>query len=98
MDLLGPLAFILLGVVVGTYGTLIGAGGGFVIVPVLMLGLDYDHERAVGTSLVVVTANAVSGSIADLRKKRVDLRTAWPFAVATLPGAVLGAQIVKAVS
>jgi uncharacterized membrane protein YfcA len=98
MDVGGPLALFALGAVVGTYGTLIGAGGGFLIVPVLMIVLGYTHDRAVGTSLVVVTANAVSGSIAYLRKKRVDLRTAWPFALATLPGAVLGARVVDALS
>ena len=62
MDLLGLLAFVLLGVVLGTFGTIIGAGGGFLLVPVLLL-LGWPHEQAAGTSLLMVTANAASGSL-----------------------------------
>ena len=49
------LGFVLFGAAVGTYGTLIGAGGGFIIVPVLLLVLRWPHQQAVATSLMVVT-------------------------------------------
>ena len=49
-------------------------------------------------SLATVFANAASGSVAYLRARRVDLRSAAMFAVATLPGAVLGALSVPALS
>lgn len=58
------------GLAVGAYATLIGAGGGFIIVPVLVLVLPWPHEEAVGTSLFVVAAKAASGSIAYWRQKR----------------------------
>ena len=64
------LLFGLLGLEVGAYGTLIGAGDGFIIVPVLLLVLHWPHEKAVGTSLFVVAANTTSGSIAYWRQKR----------------------------
>ena len=92
------LAFALFGLAVGTYGTLIGAGGGFIIVPVLLLVLGWPHQEAVATSLLVVTANATSGSIAYARQKRIDFRTGIRFALATLPGAILGSLVVTALS
>lgn len=90
--------FALFGMAVGTYGTLIGAGGGFIIVPVLLLFLGWSHVEAVGTSLLVVTANAASGSFAYWRQRRIDLQTGWQFALATLPGAILGSFVVDLLS
>ncbi len=87
-----------LGLVVGAYGTLIGAGGGFVVVPVLLLGLHWTHDKAVGTSLVVVACNAASGSFAYWRQGRVDFRTGLPFAAATIPGAIAGSTLVQMMS
>jgi len=92
------LGFVIFGIVVGTYGTLIGAGGGFIIVPVLLLVFNWPHEQATGTSLMVVTANAASGSVSYWRQKRIDVRTGVQFAVATLPGALIGTQIAPLIS
>src|SRR5690349_8254923 len=98
MDPLGLFLFVLFGAAVGTYGTIIGAGGGFIIVPVLLLLLHWPHQEAVGTSLLVVTANAASGSWSYWRQRRIDLRTGWQFALATLPGAVAGSYVVDLLS
>jgi uncharacterized membrane protein YfcA len=81
-----------IGVAVGTYGTLIGAGGGFVLVPVLLfLYPGETPEQLTAVSLAVVFANAASGSVAYLRARRVDIRTAALFAAAALPGSIAGA-------
>jgi uncharacterized membrane protein YfcA len=95
---LAMFGFVLFGLAVGTYGTLIGAGGGFIIVPVLLLVLGWPHQQAVATSLLVVTANATSGSIAYARQKRIDFQTGTRFALATLPGAIIGSLVVEALS
>lgn len=92
------LLFVLFGLVVGAYGTLIGAGGGIIIVPVLLLVLHWPHEKAVGTSLLVVAANATSGSVAYWRQRRIDVRTGWQFALATVPGAIAGSYLVTLIS
>jgi uncharacterized membrane protein YfcA len=52
------------GVGIGILGTLIGAGGGWMIVPLLLLGFHFTPQQAVGTSLAVVFLNALSGTIA----------------------------------
>lgn len=87
-----PWILILLGLGVGTLGTLIGAGGGFILVPVLLVLMPKtDPAQITAISLAVVFCNATSGSIAYFRMGRVDLKSAAWFAIATLPGAILGA-------
>ena len=81
-----------LGFVVGAYGTLIGAGGGFVLVPILALLYPADNpETLTSISLAVVFFNALSGSAAYARMGRIDYRSGGVFAMATIPGAILGA-------
>lgn len=80
-----------LGFFVGTFGTLIGAGGGFILVPILLL-LYPDKSPATITSisLAVVFFNSLSGSCAYTRMKRVDFKSGIVFAIATIPGSILG--------
>lgn len=87
------LGFLLFGVVVGTYGTLVGAGGGFIIVPILLLVYHATPQQASGTSLAVVFANALSGTLAYVRQRKIDYQTGWRFALATVPGAVAGVYL-----
>src|SRR5207253_2590148 len=86
-------ALVFLGLLVGAFGTLIGAGGGFLLVPLLLIGYHFQPADAVGTSLALVFLNAASGSLAYLHQRRVDLSLGWRFAAATVPGAVGGAII-----
>jgi uncharacterized protein len=83
---------IALGLFAGGYGSMVGLGGGFMLVPALLL-LHYDSRVAAGTSIFVVLLNAASGSIQYLRQRRVDIRSAIVFAIAGIPGAWLGAAI-----
>jgi uncharacterized membrane protein YfcA len=89
---------LLLGIGVGCYGTLVGAGGGFVLVPVFLLLYHMPHEHAVGTSLAVVAFNAFSGAYGYVRDGKVAFRAGISFALATFPGAVGGAYLTSAVS
>ncbi|WP_343385235.1 sulfite exporter TauE/SafE family protein [Candidatus Amarobacter glycogenicus] len=85
----------MLGFAVGTFGTLVGAGGGFILVPVLLfLYPDKDPEKITAISLFVVWANATSGSFAYGYHRRIDFRSGLWFALATLPGAIAGAIVV----
>ena len=83
----------LLGLSVGAVGTLIGVGGGFILVPVFLLTLHYSPQHAVGTSLAVVFFNALSGTIAYIKQKKVYYDAAIRFSLATLPGAILGSYL-----
>jgi len=97
MDPLQFVAFAGLGVLLGTFGTIIGAGGGFLLVPILLL-LGWPHQEAAATSLFMVTANAVSGSLSYWRQRRIDLASGLRFGLATLPGALLGPQLAAGIS
>jgi uncharacterized membrane protein YfcA len=93
------LEFIALGFGVGAYGTLIGAGGGFVLMPILLLMYpDENPDRLTAISLAVVFFNALSGSAAYARMKRIDYRSGLMFAAAATPGAVVGALQTSLVS
>jgi len=87
------IAFVLFGLFVGTYGTLVGAGGGFIIVPVLLLVYHATPQQASGTSLAVVFFNALSGTLAYVKQRKVDYATGWRFALATVPGAIIGVYL-----
>lgn len=85
------LLLLVLGMVVGAYGTLIGAGGGFVLVPALLLIYPHAQPTTITTiSLAVVCCNAASGTLAYARQQRVDYRTGIAFSAASAPGAVVG--------
>lgn len=82
--------FLALGILVGLLGALLGIGGGMVIVPLLVFAWDYEPQLAIGTSVLVVLLNAVSGTWGYIRQKKVCVDAALKFAVATVPGAFLG--------
>src|SRR5262245_22772603 len=91
------LLLILLGVVVGAYGTIVGAGGGFVRVPMLLLLYpNEDPATITSISLAVVFFNALSGSAAYARLRRIDYVSGAVFAAASLPSAIAGAFLVNA--
>lgn len=87
---------VFLGVSVGLFGTLVGAGGGFILTPVLLVLYPSDRPSTLtAISLFVVFFNAASGSAAYARQRRIDYRSGVAFAVATVPGAVAGALLVS---
>jgi uncharacterized protein len=93
------LLLVVLGFLVGTFGTLVGAGGGFILTPVLLLVYPKSTPALItAISLIVVFFNAGSGSIAYRRQRRIDYRTGLLFAACTLPGSVLGVLVANAIS
>lgn len=84
----------LAGLLIGIYGSMIGAGGGLIAVPMLILVLGFESDIAVGTSLFMTLFVAISASIVFLRQGRADKRLAIRFAIFTIPGAIAGAFIV----
>lgn len=87
------IGLIIFGLGVGAYGTLVGIGGGPLIVPFLLICYDFEPEVIVATSLCVVFFNVISGSIAYARQGRIDIITGTKFGLATIPGALLGTLI-----
>ncbi|HVJ85601.1 MAG TPA: sulfite exporter TauE/SafE family protein [Caulifigura sp.] len=85
-----------LGFGIGAYGTLIGSGGGSVLVPALMLLMPaLEPARITAISLAVVFFNAYAGTLAYLRMGRVDIRSGLLFTVAGAPGAIIGTLLIR---
>ena len=98
LTLLAALGLVALGFCASGYGVLIGSGGGFIVAPLLIILFGMDHNVAVGTSLFTVALASISGSVSYLYLKRVDLRSAFLFSMAAIPGALLGILGLKAVT
>jgi uncharacterized membrane protein YfcA len=97
MELVGiaELSLVLFGVSVlaGVLGSLLGLGGGFVIVPVLTLVFHLDIRLAIGTSIVAVAATSSAGAARNVSESITNLRVATFLALATTIGAVTGALL-----
>jgi uncharacterized protein len=84
---------------VGVFGTLVGAGGGFILTPVLLLVYPRETPAVItAISLIAVFFNAGSGTLAYARQRRVDFRSGLVFAACTLPGAVVGVIVADKIS
>jgi uncharacterized membrane protein YfcA len=70
-----------------------GVGGGFVVVPALVLALGLPTSLAVGTSLLVIALTSAAALAAHLASGGVDMSLTAGFAVAAIAGAVVGAQL-----
>ena len=99
MEYLDWILMVLLGVFSGAYGVLVGAGGGFILSPMLLLLFDTEEpEMVAGTVLAAIAVNSILVAIRYIRTKVVDYRSALLFAGAAAPGAVIGAFGVSAVA
>lgn len=74
---------------------MVGLGGGFLIVPFLLVVHHVLPEQAAGTSITVVFLSALSGTVEYVRQKRIDYKAGLWFAAATIPGAIAGAFFSK---
>lgn len=78
------------GIAAGLFGSLLGLGGGLLIIPVLTLGFDLPIREAVGVSLVCVIVTSGTSAAVYLRRRTADLRLASMLELATATGAVAG--------
>ena len=81
---------LLIGAVVGVLTGFLGVGGGFLIVPALVLFAGVDAKRAVGTSLAIITLNTLAGLAGQLRSTSIDWGVTLAFLGLTFLGMVVG--------
>jgi uncharacterized membrane protein YfcA len=86
-------SFIVAGTAVGLMTGFFGVGGGFIIVPTLVLMLGFDMPEAVGTSLLIIAINSCVALASRLATTGVNWRVAVPFAAAALVGALVGNRV-----
>ncbi len=85
------------GVIVGAVTGLVGAGGGFLVVPALVLLGGLPMEAAVATSLFVITLKSLAGFAGYASHVQVEIPLALAFAGAASLGALLGARVAHVV-
>lgn len=87
------LRLILAGLGIGALTGLLGVGGGFVIVPVLVVLLDTETHLAVGTSLLVIALNSAVALAARAPEGTFDASVLVPFTVAAVAGSFAGQRV-----
>jgi len=98
--LLQVLILLSIGLVAGTVGSLIGLGGGIIIVPML-LNIDrfltafstVPIHVAVGTSLVTIVFSSLSSTLAYHKQKRIDFKSGLLFLIGSVPGSLMGTYL-----
>jgi uncharacterized membrane protein YfcA len=78
------------GTVVGFVTGFFGVGGGFIVVPALVLALDFDMPEAVGTSLLVIAINSGVALAGRVGSSALDWAVAVPFTISALLGVSVG--------
>lgn len=80
---------VLLGICVGFITGFVGAGGGFIIVPVLIFFLRLNFKKAIGTSLCIIAINSLVGFTGNIGHQQID----WFFLMAVAAIAIVGILI-----
>lgn len=86
------------GLIIGVITGLIGAGGGFLYVPALVLWAGLSMKNAVGTSLVIVSINSIIGFFGDLHTLEIDWTFLLTFSLLTILGILVGGYLSKFIS
>lgn len=88
-------AILLEGAIVGFLTGLVGAGGGFLIIPALVIFSKLDMKLAVGTSLVIIAAKSLVGFLGDVANYEIDWTFLLIFTAISVVGIFLGSFLSK---
>jgi hypothetical protein len=80
------------GIIVGFLTGLFGVGGGFLIIPALVLLLGLPMATAVGTSLAIIVLNSIAGFTAHTGDVELDYQIVGAFTVAAVAGSLVAGR------
>ncbi|HEY1037758.1 MAG TPA: sulfite exporter TauE/SafE family protein [Bacteroidia bacterium] len=83
-------AIVLLGVVVGFLSGFVGAGGGFLIIPVLVLFARVPMKKAIGTSLCIIAINSLIGFTGNIGSMQIDWKFLLIVSFMSIIGIIIG--------
>lgn len=83
------------GVIVGTLTGIVGAGGGFLIIPALVLLAKLPMKKAVATSLMIIAIKSLIGFLGDLGNTEIDWTFLLSFTVLAIIGIFIGLYLNK---
>lgn len=90
--MIDQLWLILLGFAAGVLGSMLGLGGGIIVVPVLTF-LGFSPTTAASNSLFAALSNAIASTISYSKQKRVEFSLGLKLGLLSVPGTILGAII-----
>jgi uncharacterized membrane protein YfcA len=83
------------GLLIGFLTGLVGAGGGFLIIPALVLLTGLPFKTAVGTSLFIIAINSLSGFLGDVLNYSIDWNFLLIITALAIIGILIGNQLAK---
>lgn len=86
------------GIVVGVLTGLVGAGGGFLIIPALVVLAKLPMKKAIGTSLLIIAVKSLIGFLGDLHNLEIDWIFLILFTMVSIIGIFIGVYISKFIS
>ena len=98
MSALIALALVLLGLAAGGFGALAGVGGGFLIVPTLIIFFHLPVHEAIGISLVAVIATSTATSAVQVERGVTDIRLGFVLELTTTTGAIIASLLAAYIS
>jgi len=93
MNIVEAILVLVIGFIVGVPSSMVGLGGGFIIVPVLILFFRLPAQNAIAVSLVAICGTTFSSTLGYIRQRRVDYKLGLLYDVLDVPGVALGAYI-----
>ncbi len=92
------LPLMLLGFLIGIITGLLGAGGGFLIIPTLVLFLKLPMKTAVGTSLLIIAINSLFGFLFSLKQFEYNWNLILSFTILSIIGLFIGSKLADKIS
>lgn len=98
MGIIEIILLFVLGFIIGVPASLVGVGGGFLIMPALIFFFGLPAQNAVAVSLAAICGTTISASLVYLKQKKVDFFLALLYDVFDIPGVILGAYLASLIT
>ena len=85
-----PLVLVMYGILIGLVTGFLGAGGGFLLIPVLVILMKLSMKEAIGTSLLIIALNALIGFLGDIGRHAIDWLLVTTISAIAVAGIFIG--------